>query len=163
MKDYKLIIILKVNMVYKIDIRVYAQQIQHLNNEWIALYRINNPQDTVTQRYIDEWIWHDFGYVVKDDVTEQYITDYIEIVEEFPTKWHEDKAIKIKQTKKGILWGIMNVKEIVFDLATYRELNNIPTYEEGDEFYFYVDFILPEHQAIFDAYPQLEITVNQNN
>ena len=162
MKDYKLIIILKVNMVYKIDLSVYATQIQHLNNEWITQYRLNNPQDNVTQRYVDEWVWRGFGYIVKDVVTEQYITNFVELVEELPTRWHEEKNYQIIQKKSGVIWGVMNAREITFALATYRELNNIPTYEEGDEFYFYVDFILPEHQLIFDTYPNLEITVNQN-
>ena len=159
MKDYKLIIIFKVNMVYKIDLSVYTTQIQTLNNEWITQYRASNPQDTVTQRYVDEWVWRGFGYVVKDNVTEQYITDFAEIVEELPTRWHEDKAIKIKQTKNGILWGIMNIPQIASGLAIYRQENNIVTYEEGDTYYFYVDFLLPEHQLIFDTYPQLEITI----
>jgi len=147
-------------MVYKIEISVYTTQIQHLNNDWITQHRENNPTDTVTQRYVDEWVWRGFGYVVKDAITEQYITDYVEIVEELPTMWHEDKAIKIKQTKNGVLWGIMNIPQIASGLAIYRQENNIVTYEEGDTYYFYVDFLLPEHQAIFDAYPQLEITIN---
>lgn len=146
-------------MVYKIDLSVYTQQIQTLNNEWITQHRVNNPNDTVTQRYVDEWVWRGFGYVVKDSVTEQYITDYVEIVEELPTRWHEDKAIKIKQTKNGVLWGIMNIPQIASGLAIYRQENNIVTYEEGDTYYFYVDFLLPEHQLIFDTYPQLEITI----
>ena len=70
-----------------------------------------------------------------------------------------DKAIKIKQTKNGILWGIMNIPQIASGLAIYRQENNIVTYEEADSYYFYVDFLLPEHQAIFDAYPELEITI----
>jgi hypothetical protein len=159
MKDYKLIIILKVNMVYKIDLSVYTTQIQTLNNDWITQHRANNPNDTITQRYVDEWVWRGFGYVVKDAVTEQYITDFVEIVDELPTRWHEDKAIKIKQTKNGVLWGIMNIPQIASGLAIYRQENNIVTYEEGDTYYFYVDFLLPEHQAIFEAYPQLEITI----
>jgi hypothetical protein len=147
-------------MVYKIEISVYTTQIQHLNNDWITQHRANNPTDTVTQRYVDEWVWRGFGYVVKDAITEQYITDYVEIVEELPTMWHEDKAIKIKQTKNGVLWGIMNIPQIASGLAMHRQAMNMQTYEEGEKLYFYANTILPEHQAIFDAYPQLEITVN---
>lgn len=163
MKDYKLIIILKVNMVYKVDLSVYETQIQNLNNSWIEQYRLENPQDTVTQRYVEEFTWFGFGYVVKDEVTEQYITNFLEIVDELPTCWHEDKDIKLKQTKNGVLWGIMNIPQIASGLAIYRQENNIVSYEEGDSYYFYVDFLLPEHQAIFDAYPQLEITINKIN
>jgi hypothetical protein len=78
--------------------------------------------------------------------------------------WHEeDKAVQIVQNKSGVVWGAMNEPEIAMGLALHRKTTNIPTYEEGDDFYFYVDFILPEHQLIFDTYPNLEITVNQNN
>ena len=147
-------------MVYKIDLSVYATQMQHLNNEWITQHRANNPQDTVTQRYVDEWIWRGFGYVVKDAITEQYITDFVEIVDELPTRWHEEKPYQIAQNKSGVIWGAMNEPDIAFALASHRKTNNITTYEEGDKLYFYSNTILPEHQAIFDAYPNLEITVN---
>lgn len=147
-------------MVYKIDLNSYQAQIQTLNNEWITQHRANNPQDTVTQRYVDEWVWRGFGYVVKDAITEQYITDFVEIVEELPTRWHEEKPCQIAQNKSGVVWGAMNEPDIAFALASHRKTNNITTYEEGDKLYFYANTILPEHQAIFDAYPQLEITVN---
>lgn len=147
-------------MVYKIELSVYTQQIQTLNNEWITQHRANNPQDTITQRYVDEWVWRGFGYVVKDSVTEQYINDFTEIVAEFPTRWHEEKTCQIVQNKSGVVWGAMNEPEIAFALASHRKTNNITTYEEGDKLYFYANTILPEHQAIFDAYPNLEITVN---
>lgn len=75
--------------------------------------------------------------------------------------WHEeDKAIQIVQNKSGVIWGAMNEPDIAFGLASYRKTNNITTYDEGNKLYFYTNTILPEHQAIFDAYPQLEITVN---
>lgn len=147
-------------MVYKIDLNSYQAQIQTLNNEWITQHRANNPQDTVTQRYVDEWVWRGFGYVVKDAITEQYITDFVEIVEELPTRWHEEKPCQIVQNKSGVVWGAMNEPDIAFGLASYRKTNNITTYDEGDKLYFYSNTILPEHQAIFDAYTQLEITVN---
>lgn len=76
--------------------------------------------------------------------------------------WHEeDKTVQIVQNKSGVVWGIMNQKDIAYALVNHRETNNIPTYEEGDKYYFYANSVLPEHQVIFDAYPQLEITVNQ--
>lgn len=146
-------------MVYKIDLSVYETQIQALNNSWITQYRANNPQDTVTQRYVEEFIWFGFGWVVKDSVTEQYINNYIEIVENIPL-WHEDKAVQIRQNKNGVVWGAMNEPEIAMGLALHRKAMNMQTYEEGEKLYFYANTILPEHQAIFDTYPQLEITVN---
>ena len=148
---------------YKIEINSYQAQIQHLNNEWITQYRLNNPHDNVTQRYVDEWVWIGFGYIVKDTVTEQYITNFVELVEELPTRWHEEKNYQIIQKKSGLIWGVMNEPEIISGLSIYRKENDISVYEEDSgDFYFYVDFILPEHQLIFDTYPLLEITVNQN-
>ena len=145
---------------YKIDLSVYATQINNLNNSWIEQYRANNPQDTVTQRYVEEFVWFGFGYVVKDAVTEQYITNFVELVNELPTRWHEEKPNQIIQNKSGVIWGAMNEPDIAFGLASYRKSMNMQTYEEGDKLYFYANTILPEHQAIFDAYPNLEITVN---
>lgn len=147
-------------MVYRIDLSVYTTQIQNLNNSWIIQYRLENPQDVITQRYVEEFTWFGFGYVVKDSVTEQYITDFVGLVDEFPTKWHEEKPYQIVQNKSGVIWGAMNEPDIAFALASHRKTNNITTYDEGDKLYFYANSILPEHQAIFDAYPQLEITVN---
>ena len=147
-------------MVYKIEKNSYLQQIQHLNNEWITQHRVNNPQDTITQRYVEEFTWFGFGYVIKDSVTEQYITDFVGLVDEFPVKWHEEKPCQIVQNKSGVVWGAMNEPDIAFALASHRKTNNITTYEEGEKLYFYANTILPEHQAIFDAYPNLEITVN---
>lgn len=75
--------------------------------------------------------------------------------------WHEeDKAVQIIQNKSGVVWGVMNEPEIAMALAMHRKNTNMQTYDEGDKLYFYTNTILPEHQAIFDAYPQLEITVN---
>ena len=75
--------------------------------------------------------------------------------------WHEeDKTVQIVQNKSGVVWGAMNEPEIAMALAMHRKTNNITTYDEGDKLYFYANTILPEHQAIFDTYPQLEITVN---
>lgn len=147
-------------MVYKIEINSYNTQIQHLNDSWILQYRLDNPNDLVTDKYVEAFTFGNFGYVIKDAITEQYITDYVEIVDEFPTRWHEEKPYQIAQNKSGVVWGAMNEPDIAFGLASYRKTNNITTYDEGDKLYFYANTILPEHQAIFDAYPQLEITVN---
>jgi len=148
-------------MVYKFDLSVYETQLNNLNNLWLEQHRANNPQDTVTQRYTEGTIFMGFGYIVKDAVTEQYIADYLEIVENVP-QWHEeDKAIQIVQNKSGVVWGAMNEPQIAMGLAMHRINTNMATYEEGEKLYFYANTILPEHQAIFDAYPQLEISINE--
>ena len=89
-------------MVYKIEKNSYLQQIQTLNASWIEQYRLENPNDTVTEKYVEEFTFGNFGYVVKDSVTEQYITDFVEVVDELPTRWHEDKAVQIVQNKYKI-------------------------------------------------------------
>jgi hypothetical protein len=148
-------------MVYKIALSVYETQLNNLNNLWIEQHRANNPQDTVTQRYTEGTIFMGFGYIVKDAVTEQYINDYLEIVDSIP-QWHEeDKAIQIVQNKSGVVWGAMNEPQIAMGLAMHRINTNMATYEEGEKLYFYANTILPEHQAIFNAYPQLEISINE--
>ena len=88
--------------------------------------------------------------------------DFVEVEVLDPNAiWHEeDKTVQIAQNKSGVVWGAMNEPDIAFALASHRKTNNITTYEEGEKLYFYANTILPEHQAIFDAYPQLEITVN---
>lgn len=88
--------------------------------------------------------------------------DFVEVEVLDPNAiWHEEeKTVQIVQNKSGVVWGIMNQKDIAYALINHRETNNIPTYEEGDKYYFYANSVLPEHQAIFDAYPNLEITVN---
>ena len=74
--------------------------------------------------------------------------------------WHEeDKAVQIIQNKSGVVWGAMNEPEIAMALAMHRKTTNMVTHEEGEKLYFYANTILPEHQAIFEAYPQLGITI----
>lgn len=140
----------------RVDLSVYETQLQALNDYYITTL----PQGSVTSNYANSQIVNGFGYVVKDSLTEQYFTDYIDFVDSIPILWHEDKAVQIIQNKSGVIWGAMNEPEIAMALAIHRRDNNMVTYEEGDQLYFYANTILPEHQAIFDAYPQLETTVN---
>lgn len=140
----------------KVDLSVYETQLQALNEYYITTL----PQGSVTSNYANIQIVNGFGYVVKDSLTEQYFIDYVAFVDEIPTLWHEEKPCQIVQNKSGVVWGAMNEPEIAMGLALHRKAMNMQTYEEGEKLYFYANTILPEHQAIFDAYPQLEITVN---
>jgi hypothetical protein len=102
-----------------------------------------------------------FGYVLKSEYTLPFFPDYLEIVDSIP-QWHEeDKSIQIVQNKSGVVWGVMNEPQIAMGLSLHRINTNMATYEEGEKLYFYANTILPEHQAIFDAYPQLEISINE--
>jgi hypothetical protein len=141
-------------MVYKFDLSVYETQLNNLNNLWIEQHRANNPQDTVTQRYTDGTVFFVFGYIVKDAVTEQYITDYLEILEEVP-RWHEeDKSIQIIQSNNDCL----NMLEEYPEVGVFRKQNNIITYRENGFVYVYVNNLFPEHRALF---LQFNSTINE--
>jgi hypothetical protein len=145
-------------MVYKIDLSVYETQINELNTSWLTQHRAQNPKDNVTLRYVNIFTFGGFGYVVKDSVTEQYITDFVGVVDDFPF-WHEpDKTIQIYQTFSGFNFTALNMPE----LAIYRRDNNIITYQESNGFYFYVNNLLPEHRTLFETNTNLEITINED-
>jgi hypothetical protein len=72
--------------------------------------------------------------------------------------WHDDtKVIQLVQTQEGFNWTSMNLPE----LAMYRKTNNIVTYQYNGDFYFYVNFLLPEHRTLFETNINLEITINE--
>lgn len=104
-------------------------------------------------------------YITEIEVIENINNDvewvnYLPLINYKSVAWHEDKAVQIIQNKTGVVWGAMNEPEIAMALAMHRKTTNMATYEEGEKLYFYANTILPEHQAIFEAYPNLEITVN---
>ena len=135
-------------MVYKIDLSVYATQLEALNSGWITQYRIDNPNDNITQKYADSFTFGGFGYVVKDSVTEQYITDFVAVVDDFPF-WHDPtKSIQIIQSNDDCLNMIGDYPEI----AVYRKENNIETIRENGLVYVYVNTLLPEHRTLLEQY-----------
>ena len=141
-------------MVYKIDLSVYATQLENLNTLWIQQHRLNNPQDTVTERYTEGTTFFGFGYIIKDDITEQYITDYIEIVDNFPF-WHDEtKSIQIIQSNNDCLNMLKEYPEV----GVYRKQNNIDTYVDNNLVYVYVNNLLPEHRLMFE---QFNSTINE--
>jgi hypothetical protein len=85
--------------------------------------------------------------------------DFIEVEVLDPSAiWHEeDKVICLKQTQQGFNWTALNMDELV----TYRKVNNIITHQYNGEFYFYVNFLLPEHRTLFETNINLEITINE--
>lgn len=85
--------------------------------------------------------------------------DFVEVEVLDPNDiWHDDtKVIQLVQTQEGFNWTSMNLPE----LAMYRKTNNIVTYQYDDKFYFYVNFLLPEHRTLFETNINLEITINE--
>ena len=135
-------------MVYKIDLSVYETQLENLNSGWITQYRIDNPNDNITQKYVDSFLFGGFGYVVKDSVTEQYITDFVGVVDDFPF-WHEaDKTIQVKQSNDDCLSMLDEYPEV----GVFRKQNNIITYRENGFVYVYVNTLFSEHRALFEQF-----------
>ena len=140
-------------------------QVNLLNNEWIIQHRIDNPHDKITQRYTEIIKVFEFEYVLKDSITEKYITDYIEIVEELPKKpiWHDDNcSIQIVQSKDDCLNMLDNYPEI----GVYRKDNNIENIRENGFVYIYVNYILPEHILLLEGFNAIinnKIEIDKDN
>ena len=149
-------------MYYEGTIATLQQQVNTLNSEWIVEYKKLYPNDKVTQRYCDLIEIFGVGYVIKDEVTEPYITEYTAIVEVLPEKplWHDDTcSIQIQMTQED------NLKLLtLYDaFATYCNAHSIKPVLENGNTYVYVNEILPEHIAMFqDAEQKLGITININ-
>jgi hypothetical protein len=102
---------------------------------------------------------NDFSYIFADDITDKYTNtgDYIEIVSELPPlhQWHDESCgIQIYQTYDDSLAML----EEHPDVATYRKENNIETIREFGFVYVYVNWLLPEHRALFESY---NATINE--
>lgn len=135
-------------MLYKIALSVYETQLNNLNNSWIEQYRIDNPNDTITQIYTEGTIFLGFGYIDKDNVTEQYVTDFVGVVDDFPF-WHEpNKSIQVKQSNNDCLAMLDEYPEV----GVFRKENNIITYRENGYVYVYVNTLFPEHRALFEQF-----------
>lgn len=124
---------------------------QELSNNLIVICQYNSKDNNEVVYGID--------YSFKSQYPD---FEEVEALSQEDTFWHEeDKSIQIVQNKSGVVWGAMNEPQIAMGLAMHRINTNMQTYEEGDKLYFYANTILPEHQSIFDAYPQLEISINE--
>ncbi len=73
-------------MHYKIPIQQARQIIDDINTKWLKWYDENaRPKtDGITNAYCALVEIDDFGYIIKDDVTEQYITGDWDVVETLP-------------------------------------------------------------------------------
>lgn len=66
-------------MYFKLNLTDTAQ-VDNMNAAWLAEYKQLYP-DTNTTAYALVQEIEGYGYIIKDVVTEQYITDYIEVCE----------------------------------------------------------------------------------
>ncbi len=120
------------------------EQWQELSNNLIVICQYNRKEN------------NEVVYGIDIQYKSQYPT--FEEVEVLDTNaiWHEeDKAICLKQTQEGFNWTALNMDVLV----TYRKANNIKTHQHNGEFYFYVNFLLPEHRTLFENETRLGITI----
>jgi hypothetical protein len=116
---------------------------------WLQKYRTANPTDTITHNYCEGVCRGDDCYVEVDTVTMSYF-EGAEIVAEIPPEheWHFDLEIQVIFTYEENLRLLSEVPE----LALYVRNNDIPTVIENGHVYIYVNYLLPEHEAIMKKY-----------
>lgn len=124
-------------------------RVNDLNESWIESYIAQNPHDTITQRYCEAVEFAGYYYVIKDAITEQYITDYVEILEELPVDnfapWHFPTAFRIVQSNVGMIRMLKDIPQ----LALYPSQAGLDVVEYGNYQYTYINYILPEHEQVF--------------
>jgi len=71
---------------YKIQIEQAHEALATINSKWLEWYADNgrNPLDNITNAYCGMTEIDGFGYIMKDNVTEQYITGEFEVVTGLP-------------------------------------------------------------------------------
>ena len=125
-------------------------QVHTMNVEYVDNYKKTNPNNKISNYANAEDIRGSY-YILKDVVTEQYITDYVEVVSELPEKeiWHDKtKSIKISQSYQDSLEMLEEYPEI----ALYRKENGIKTIKENGFVYIYVNELFDEHRTILEKY-----------
>ena len=139
---------------YKTTIEKCNELAQIINDTFITQYRIDNPNDNITQRYFTPQIISGYGYIMKDSYTEQFVNeaDVIEVVElggESTTDWHEtDKDFQIFLTYQESV----ELTEEYPELAQYRKDNNILSHKEEEGVYFYVNYFKEGHRDVLEVY-----------
>jgi uncharacterized Fe-S radical SAM superfamily protein PflX len=67
-------------MDYKLS-KEQLGQIEEMNEIWLKDYKKLNPNDMITTGYAIATKINEYWYVIKDNITEKYIKNYIEITE----------------------------------------------------------------------------------
>lgn len=137
---------------YKISIKSDFEQAQAAS---LQSHREMYPNDLVTCKYCEPLQVGEFWYIPETEVTEQWgIGELVGDIHE----WHYDFNIQLIMTYENNLKLLSDVPE----LAIYVRDNGIPTVIENGFVYLYVNFILPEHKAIFEN-EKYQITLNQKS
>ena len=127
-------------------------QIDTLNDSWVEKYRLNYPDDEITQKYCEAVLIQGNWYILKDDTTTEYITDFMGIVEALPTplitEWHEAAKYQIFLTHSQASL----LAEQVPEMAVYRKKKNIISYRDETGVYFYVNYFAVGHRDLIEQY-----------
>ena len=131
---------------------MYYKLNKHNSNDILNIINENYsfPVNSICTSYTDIISIGDFDYVIKDDFTSIYVTDFIEIVEELPIlhNWHFGLDIQVILTYEDNLKLLSEVPE----LAVYVRNNDIPTIIENGYMYIYANFLLEEHREILEQF-----------
>jgi hypothetical protein len=73
--------------LYKIPEAEAQAILDSINSQWLQWYNANqrNPKDHITVAYCDMTVIDGYAYIMKDSVTEQYVTGDFEVVDSLPT------------------------------------------------------------------------------
>jgi hypothetical protein len=142
-------------MFYKLEI---VTQVESLNYNWLANYKLTNPADQITTGYCQTQFINGFWYVIKDEITEKYITDYLEIIDELPNGWHEEnKNFQVYMTQdQAIDFALSPYSE---PMKKWREEKGIKLHRDNGV-YFYLNFWEQGHRDIIEQFAT--ITENMN-
>jgi hypothetical protein len=143
---------------YKLLSHIAQNYERQINETFMENYREQNPKDKITTGYCQTTYIAGYGYIPRDIYTEQFITDYIEIVDQLPSGWHEEnKMYQVYMTQD---------QAIDFALSPYSETMKQWREEKGIELhrdngvYFYLNFWEPGHRDIIKQFAT--ITPNMN-
>jgi len=141
-------------MIYKLTTE-QLQQVRTMNETWLSDYRVTNPDNKATG-YASAKEVGTYHYIIKDSVTEQYITDYVDIVEVIPEspEWHtqhSDKLFQIILTEKQAVQLILLKPDFagLVDNAVY----------ENNYVYIYVNYIEDTDRMMLETN---NIIINEN-
>lgn len=148
-------------MYYKIERSKINEQIDIINDGWfINDFKPFNP-DIIEAKYFDynsAQTIKGFAYLPKMWISEKYITEFVEIVEELPTlhNWH-DESCKIQ--------AVLTLEQSTKLMIDYPELGvdcknlGLHRCEEFGFAYIYFNFVYNQHYELLKFMYQCEFNV----
>jgi len=120
------------------------QTINQMNSDYAT-----TKADGYTVSWREPIFRNGYYYLLLDEVSQPYF-EGAEIVAEIPPEheWHFDLEIQVIFSYEENLRLLSEVPE----LALYVRNNDIPTVIENGHVYIYVNYLLPEHEAMMKNY-----------